>query len=261
MDSQRSIVCVSPSYAVSGRMHRFAETHETHVHHFPTLAESLDRITPLQQTVFVLCDPDHGARAEAEFKALRKRGFPQPVLIAVRRVHLPAVISAMRSGVFAVVQFESIADGPEGQLVDPGPLDDLLEDALVAAADAVAAAQYRQDVHAHLQALADGELEVLRGMLEGKLNKRVANELGISERTVEARRRRIFDKMETRSVARLSRMIVESIGFQGFLRLCEALPRRIPAPHFMPGGASSVKPTSDVGVAEGNRADEDRPTR
>ena len=46
-------------------------------------------------------------------------------------------------------------------------------------------------------------------MLAGTKNRSIAKRLGVSLRTVENRRRRIFDVMEADSVAQLTRMIVE----------------------------------------------------
>ncbi|MBA4020637.1 MAG: hypothetical protein C0483_26050 [Pirellula sp.] len=48
------------------------------------------------------------------------------------------------------------------------------------------------------------ELDVLDLMLRGKLNKNIASTLNIALRTVEARRKRIFTKLGTRSVAEIA---------------------------------------------------------
>jgi FixJ family two-component response regulator len=44
-------------------------------------------------------------------------------------------------------------------------------------------------------------------MLEGKLNKEIAAELGISRRTIEVHRWRIREKMQVRGIADLIRML------------------------------------------------------
>ena len=51
------------------------------------------------------------------------------------------------------------------------------------------------------------EVEVLELMLDGLPNKRIATELGISERTVKARRGKIMRKMQADSVAVLVRKV------------------------------------------------------
>ena len=48
-------------------------------------------------------------------------------------------------------------------------------------------------------------------VLRGRLNKQIAAELGISEKTVKQHRGRVMEKMEARSLAELVRLC-ESIG-------------------------------------------------
>ncbi len=62
-------------------------------------------------------------------------------------------------------------------------------------------------VASRLDKLTDREREVLDQLLLGKLNKEIANELGVSQRTVEGHRSRIRDKMHARGVADLIRML------------------------------------------------------
>lgn len=52
-----------------------------------------------------------------------------------------------------------------------------------------------------VSALSDRELEVLRYLVGGCLNKQVASQLGISERTVKAHRAKIMEKFEVDSIA------------------------------------------------------------
>jgi FixJ family two-component response regulator len=56
------------------------------------------------------------------------------------------------------------------------------------------------------------ECQVLDLMMEGKPNKVIAKRLGVSLRTVEVRRQHIFQKMHTRSVAELVRLVLSSQG-------------------------------------------------
>jgi RNA polymerase sigma factor (sigma-70 family) len=57
------------------------------------------------------------------------------------------------------------------------------------------------------------EHEVLKHLIAGLLNKQVAYELNISERTVKAHRKQILDKMEIKSMAELVRL-TEKIGIE-----------------------------------------------
>jgi DNA-binding NarL/FixJ family response regulator len=57
------------------------------------------------------------------------------------------------------------------------------------------------------QALTARERELLYPVTEGKANKLIAMELGISMRTVEAHRSRIFRKMGVRNAVQLARAV------------------------------------------------------
>ena len=59
-----------------------------------------------------------------------------------------------------------------------------------------------------LKALTPREYEVLNQVVSGRLNKEIASELGITERTVKAHRGRVMEKMKANSVAELVTMIV-----------------------------------------------------
>lgn len=59
-------------------------------------------------------------------------------------------------------------------------------------------------VRLRLAALEPGELYMLKMMLDGKVNKNIAIRLGIALRTVEARRKRVLEKMGTRSLSEIA---------------------------------------------------------
>jgi two-component system, LuxR family, response regulator FixJ len=61
----------------------------------------------------------------------------------------------------------------------------------------------RQRVEERLALLSEGERSVLNLVIEGKLNKEIACELKLSNRTVEDRRARLMKKMGARTVAEL----------------------------------------------------------
>lgn len=66
-----------------------------------------------------------------------------------------------------------------------------------------------------LDTLTEREREVLTYLIAGLLNKQVAYELDIAERTVKAHRKRIFEKMKVASIAELVRL-TEKAGLQPF---------------------------------------------
>jgi FixJ family two-component response regulator len=70
------------------------------------------------------------------------------------------------------------------------------------------------DLRAALGVLAPRELEVLRHVVSGRLNKQIAADIGISEATVKAHRSQIMRKLQAGSVAELVRM-ADRLGVSG----------------------------------------------
>jgi FixJ family two-component response regulator len=77
----------------------------------------------------------------------------------------------------------------------------------------VAQDTHRGEIEARLARLSAREREVMEYVIGGRLNKQIAGDLGISEKTVKAHRARVMEKLETRSVAALTRMC-EVVGIK-----------------------------------------------
>jgi two-component system, LuxR family, response regulator FixJ len=82
-------------------------------------------------------------------------------------------------------------------------------------------ATHRQDVvlrsklHHRLERLTPGEHEVLRHLIDGKSNKIIASELGLSVRTIEVRRAKLMKKMKAESLAELIRLTLSADPLYG----------------------------------------------
>lgn len=68
---------------------------------------------------------------------------------------------------------------------------------------------YRAEIAARLDSLTPRELEVMRRVVDGKANKVIGLELGISEKTVEVHRSNAMQKMQARTLADLIRFNLE----------------------------------------------------
>jgi FixJ family two-component response regulator len=70
--------------------------------------------------------------------------------------------------------------------------------------------ELRKIATARLATLSPREREVLALLVEGRMNKAIAAELGISAKTVEDHRASIMRKMQVRSIAELVRLVADS---------------------------------------------------
>ncbi|OYW27183.1 MAG: DNA-binding response regulator, partial [Methyloversatilis sp. 12-65-5] len=64
-----------------------------------------------------------------------------------------------------------------------------------------------REVDERLAQLTSRELEVMERVLTGQMNKVIAMDLGVTMRTVEVHRARIFDKMGVRSAVELAQLL------------------------------------------------------
>ena len=67
------------------------------------------------------------------------------------------------------------------------------------------------DVRLRYNTLSNRELEVMRHVIRGRLNKQIASDLAIALKTVKVHRGRVMTKMGVRSVAELVRLC-DAIG-------------------------------------------------
>lgn len=129
-------------------------------------------------------------------QALLGRANVLPVIFLSGQGDIPATVRAMQQGA-------------EDFLTKTTPKEQLFEAIDRAfARDAVERTDRlrRSELQARFGTLTPRELGVLRQVLEGKLNKQIAAELGITERTVKLHRTAIYSKLESRSVAELTRL-------------------------------------------------------
>ena len=94
---------------------------------------------------------------------------------------------------------------------DDDQLIEAVEEALLKNLKTREAFDEQQQILQRLDSLTTREHEILTYMITGLLNKQIASELKISERTVKAHRKQVFDKMGVNSMAELVRL-TEKVG-------------------------------------------------
>lgn len=90
---------------------------------------------------------------------------------------------------------------------EPNELVDRAIAALAQSARRLEAARAASAVRDRLESLSTREREVMDLVLEGYLNKQIADRLGITMRTVEVHRSRLFDKFAVRSAVELAQVL------------------------------------------------------
>ena len=140
-----------------------------------------------------------GMSGLALFDRLIERGLlpALPVIFLTGHGDVPTAVAAVKRGAFDFVE-KPFSDNA---------LVDRIELAL-AASRAHLLAQRRQDGTARaLAELTEREREVMQLVIDGKPNKLIADALGISVRTVEVHRARLFDKMGVKSAVELANLL------------------------------------------------------
>jgi two-component system response regulator FixJ len=133
---------------------------------------------------------------------LRSAGSIAPVIVITGHGDVPLAVEAMKAGV---------ADFLEKPFDDAALLDAIRE-ALEDASRARRGDAERIRLQAVLAALSPREREVMDRVVEGKLNKTIAFELGISPRTVEVYRANVMSKTGARGLSELVRMVLVAGG-------------------------------------------------
>jgi len=140
-----------------------------------------------------------GMSGLALFERLVERGLHQtmPVIFLTGHGDVPTAVDAVKRGAF---------DFCEKPFSD-NALVDRIEQALAQSATLVQAGQEVAQLRLRLGELTERERDVMRLVVDGLPNKRIADQLEISVRTVEVHRARVFDKMEVKSAVELANLL------------------------------------------------------
>jgi two-component system, LuxR family, response regulator FixJ len=128
-----------------------------------------------------------------------------PVILITNHADIPMVVEAMREGAFDFLE----------KPVRHQDLIDRVAAAIKKDAQNRESIRRHADIRGRFLTLSAREKEVLQLVVDGRANKVIALDLGLSERTVEVHRGNIMDKMGAQSLAHLVRMhmiIQSSVG-------------------------------------------------
>lgn len=140
-----------------------------------------------------------GMSGLALFDLLIERGLigALPVIFLTGHGDVPTAVAAVKRGAFDFVE-KPFSDNA---------LVDRVEQALKASREHLESLRSKDKVGRALAELTERERDVMRLVIDGKPNKLVADALGISVRTVEVHRARVFDKMNVKSAVELANLL------------------------------------------------------
>ena len=125
---------------------------------------------------------------------LRRRGLAIPAVIMTGHADVPMAVRAMKSGAVDFLEKpfnnQAMVDAVQRAVARPS-----------APGEGVP-----PDLAARYASLTSREREVMALVVEGRANKVIGLELGLSQRTVELHRARVMEKMRARSLAALVRL-------------------------------------------------------
>ena len=133
---------------------------------------------------------------------LNRAGTTLPVVFISGHGDVPMAVQAMRDGAFDFLT----KPFRDQQLLD------CINQALAQDAENRAAVERHADIRDRCESLTPREREIFGLVVEGKANKVIAIDLGLSERTVEIHRSNVMEKMGARSVAQLVKMYLTIFG-------------------------------------------------
>lgn len=132
-------------------------------------------------------------------RRLLERNVPLSVIVLTAYPETRVTVDSLRSGAIAVLE-KPFKDQELWSFVQEGVERSELE---------LFRRRHLASLEKRLKKLAQQDREVLKLMMEGVKNRSIAKRLEVSLRTVENRRRRVFEVMQAESVAQLTRMITE----------------------------------------------------
>jgi two-component system response regulator FixJ len=131
---------------------------------------------------------------------LKRRGITLPVILLTAYPRTPLIVRAVKAGAVTVLEKPYQEDD----------LWDAIRQALAQDTADRAERQHRQEIRRRIARLTPAQRKVMDMIAVGKPNKTIAEELDVSIRTIEHRRREVLNIMQAGSVAELVRMVIDA---------------------------------------------------
>ncbi len=167
----------------------------------------LDHVTPGDRGCLLLDVRMPEMNGLELFDALKEAGISMPAIFISGHGDIQVAVRAVQAGALDFLE----------KPFDDEQLIEKIRNALE-----LDAAEFREHsqhaaIEERLDALTPREREVMEGILEGKLNKLVADDLDISVRTVEIHRANLLKKLDARNSSEMVRMVLSTKRYRDWL--------------------------------------------
>jgi two-component system, LuxR family, response regulator FixJ len=169
-----------------------------HVDTFSSAAEFLAAYQPDQPGCLVLDVAMPGMNGLELQRRLIQDKISLPIVFVTGHGNIPMAVEAMQMGAVDFLE----------KPFQEQRLWDSIRKAIDLDAQTRRRAARRQRAEERLSTLSPGERQVLDLILEGKMNKEIATDLGLSTRTIEDRRAKLMKKMNAQCVAELVQLVM-----------------------------------------------------
>ncbi|WP_374348693.1 response regulator transcription factor [Chitinimonas sp.] len=197
MNELRNIHVVDDDAAVRDALGLLLLSHGYAVRVFESGERFLEALEPHWEGVLVLDVRMAGISGLDVFAQLRQHNSELVVIFLSGHGDIAMAVGAVKQGAFDFLEKPCA----ERTLLDK------LDDALAVASARRQMRGSQEAGQARLGRLSLREREVMERILAGKLNKQIADELGVAVRTIEVHRANVFAKMAVRSAVELSQLL------------------------------------------------------
>jgi len=188
------VIIVDDDPSVQRALKRLLTVHRLPARVYGSAQEFLEQGCPAPGSGCLLLDIKMPGINGLELQAqLRQRGFRLPIVFITGHGTVPMSVEAMKQGAMDFVQ----------KPFDSPSLIEIIRKAIARSRQHAIEQQECLDLEQRFESLSQREREVFRFVIAGFLNKQIAFELGIAEKTVKVHRARVMEKMQASSLAEL----------------------------------------------------------
>jgi FixJ family two-component response regulator len=200
VNSTATVFIVDDDDAVRDSLRMLVKSLKVRSEAYASATEFLEKFDPTRPGCLVLDIRMPGMSGLELQKRLHELGAIIPIIFITGHGDVPMAVHAMQAGAIDFIQKPFRDQDLIDRIQQAIAQDDRMRRSLTD----------RQAIRQRVESLTPRETEVMRMVVDGKANKVIAMDLGLSERTVEIHRSRVMSKMRADSLAQLVQMVMRA---------------------------------------------------